>query len=343
MRNRNIFKLFLVLLLSLIALFGFGGLANAATCVPTDAVATTYKTVENPDYVPAVEEVSHTITVVDEEAYDEEVLVTEEHTVHHEAIPPTVTHFPAVVVPAVTHVVNHPAVTHVVHHDAVTHTVKHEEVSHTEYEYKQFITGKTKWRDTPTWNGYDGLSWGWYYTGNSKTVVDQECWTEVIVDTPAWDETVVDSEAWDEVVVDVAEYTIPAYDVTNNDGVPCWDEVIPAVYTTVHHEAVTHEETVIDVEAQDAIGDPTISVVDVPGTPAVVCEPVVVTVVDTTPPATQAPAAVSELDDSGELAHTGSAWDTLAPWAFGALMLGAAAAVTAYFGRRYDKQHPHQL
>lgn len=355
MRNRNnIFRLFLIGLLFLLALLGFGGAANAAVCVPTDAVPSTYKDVENPDYVPAIEEVSHTVTIVDEDAYDEQVLVTAETTIKHEAIPPTTTVYPPVFVPAVTHTVFHPAVTHVVHHEAVTHTVKHEEVSHTEYQYIQWITGKVKWRDTPTWNGQADNDWGWFYSGNSKTVVDQECWTEVVVDHVAYDETVVDTAAWTETVVDTAAYTIPGYEVLNEDGVDAWTEVVPAVYTTVHHDAVTHEETVVDIEAEDAIGNPTISVVDVPGTPAVVCEPeptetptVVVVIADPAPPAPPAAATVvvaqDELDWDDSLAHTGSTSDRLMPWAIGFVMIGIIFGTTAYFGRRYDKQHPQSL
>jgi hypothetical protein len=319
---RNLFKLFIVLLLTLVGILGFGGLANAAACVPQDAVATTYKTVENPDYVPAVEEESHTITVVDEEAYDEEVLVTAQSVIHHEAVPPTVTHFPAV--------------THVVHHEATYTTVHHPEVFHVEYKYLQWVTFNVKWRDTPSWNGYPAdADWGWFYTGDSRIVIDE----------PAWDEQVLDQAAYDEIVVDSE-----AYDVTNDDGVDAYDEIVPAVYTTVHHEAVTHEETVIDVEAADAIGDPTIEVVDVEGTDAVVCEPVVVTPVVApvvAAPVVAAPVAVIAdpvyTSTSDELAHTGSAWDNIAPYALAFLMLGIALVSATVLGRRYDKRHHQQL
>lgn len=330
MRKRNITRLFLVLFLSLIAVFGFGGLANAAVCVPQDAVATTYKLVENPDYVPAVSEESHVITVTDEEAYDEQVIVTPQSIIHHEAVPATVTHFPAV--------------THVVHHEATYRTVTHPAVFHTEYQYVQWITGHVKWKDTSTWNGDPSdHDWGWFYTGQSRVVIDEAEWTEQVIDTPAYDETIVDSEA---------------YDVTNDDAVDAYDEVVPAVYTTVHHEAVTHEETVIDVEAQDAIGEEFIEVVDVEGTDAVTCEPEVVvetpvavtpvvaevaTVADPTPAATTAPVANSELDYDNELAHTGSAWDTVAPYALAFVMMGIALVTATVLGRRYDKRHHQQL
>jgi hypothetical protein len=46
-------------------------------------------------------------------------------------------------------------------------------VTHTEYEFKQWITGHTKWNADRWWN--PGL--GWYYDGN----------TRVVVDTPAQD------------------------------------------------------------------------------------------------------------------------------------------------------------
>lgn len=347
MRNQNIVRLFIILLIGAVIGMFTGGFASAADCVPQAAVATTYKTVLNPEYVPAVEEKSHVITVVDEAAYDEQVLVTAEQTIKHDAIPPTTTVYPPVFVPAVTHEVFHPAVTHVVHHDAVYTKVQHDAVYGTEYEYKQFITGKTKWRDTAAWNGYDGLSWGWYYTGNSRSVVLVEAWCENVLVTAAWDETVVDSAAWTETVIDAEAYTIPGYEVLNEDGVDAWTEVIPAVYTTVHHDAVTHEETVIDVEAADAIGEETITVVDDPGTSAVVCL-ADVPVSNPTPTETPVVALVADPISSvpannSELAHTGSAWDNVAPYALGFLMLGIVLAVTAFFGRRYDRKHLQQL
>lgn len=208
----------IALLFALGIFFGLNaaGVAHAADCIPQDATPTTYMEIDNPDYVPAVPAVdpipavTHTETVVDSEAYDEQVLVTAEYTIDHEAV------------------------THVVHHDAVTHT---------EWEYVQFITGKTKWQNSPTWNAeWNEHSIGWFLTGNTRCVTDVE----------AWDETVVDQEA----------YT----------------ETVPAVYTTVHHDAVTHEVTVVDQEAVEgspeipAVGEPTVTVVSHEGTDAVVCE-----------------------------------------------------------------------
>jgi len=86
-------------------------------------------------------------------------------------------------------------VSHVVHHhDLVTPEVPAvPEVSHTEYLYKQLITGKEKWLDSITWN--PGL--GWYYSGQSKVVVDQEAVDAVPAAYNDWDETIVDSPAQD--------------------------------------------------------------------------------------------------------------------------------------------------
>lgn len=332
---RNALKLTIVLLLSLVALFGFSSVANAAACIPQDAVETTYKDVENPDFVPAVEEVSHAITVVDEPAWDEQVLVTPASVIHHEAIPPTTTTVPAVVVPPTYKDIVHPA---------TYKTVVHPEVFHVEYQYKQFITGKIQWRDTPTWNGNDNHSWNWYYTGNSKVVVDCPSWTETVVDVPEWTETVIDVEG----------YTIPAYDVVNDDGVDAWDETVPAVYTTINHPAVTHEEKVVDVEAKPAVGEQFITVVDVPGTPAVVCEPAVVTPTpeETVTPVvaeisnvapSEAVAAVTELDGEQRLAETGSTFDRIGGYALAFLCLGITIMISAAFARRYDKNHLQQL
>lgn len=92
-------------------------------------------------------------------------------------------------------------VSHIVHHhDLVTPEVPEvpavPEVSHTEYLYKQIITGHEKWLDSLTWN--PGL--GWYYSGESKVVVDQEA-VSAVPAVPAvyndWDETIVDSPAQD--------------------------------------------------------------------------------------------------------------------------------------------------
>lgn len=84
--------------------------------------------------------------------------------------------------PNLDYIPEQPEVSHVV---TVVDSPEVAEVSHTEYLYKQLITGKQKWLDSLTWN--PGL--GWYYAGETRTVVDvpyQPAVTheETIIDTP---------------------------------------------------------------------------------------------------------------------------------------------------------------
>lgn len=97
-------------------------------------------------------------------------------------------------------------------------------------------------------------------------------------------ETVVDTAAWDEVVVDTAAYTscdyvgAPAGDYKNSSCTShgdWWQEVYKktnhaAVTHTVHHDAVTHEETVIDSPEQ-CVTDPNYTPEPDP-TPEELCE-----------------------------------------------------------------------
>lgn len=83
---------------------------------------------------------------------------------------------------------------------------------------------------------------------------------EVVVDTPAWDEVVIDSPAYTS-----CDYVgAPAGDYKNSSCTShgdWWQEVYkktnhPAVTHTVHHEAITHEEVVVDVP--EVVGTPAV-------------------------------------------------------------------------------------
>lgn len=93
--------------------------------------------------------------------------------------------------------------------------------------------------------------------------------TPAVIEVPAVThiEVVVDSEAYDEVVVDSPAYTsceyvgYPAGDYYTNacttHGVNLFEVYKkvnhPAVTHTVHHEAVTHEEVIVDVPAVESV------------------------------------------------------------------------------------------
>lgn len=233
---KNIIRLSLLFVLGLIFGLNAAGVANAAACIPQDATETTYKTVPNPDYVPAVppvEEVFHYVTVVDVEGYTTpDMVVTNDDGV-----------------PAWTETI--PAVYETIHHEAVYENVHHDAVKHLEYKYRNVFNNDLLWLEDPNWYAF-----GWINTGHTRWVVDHE----------AWNEKVLVKEAWDETVLKTPEQTI------EHPAVPPTTTVIPGTYVP----PVTHEEKVVDVEAQPgipAVGEPTITVVDVPGKDAVVCEP----------------------------------------------------------------------
>jgi hypothetical protein len=86
-------------------------------------------------------------------------------------------------------------------------------------------------------------------TGGRRWVVDEPAWDEQVLVTPAWDETVVDQAAWDERVYDHTEYTCSDGTVWgSHDALVAHlresDEILSYssrdVYTTIHHDAVTH-------------------------------------------------------------------------------------------------------
>lgn len=190
-------------------------------------------------------------------------------------------------VPAWDETIHHPevpAVTHVVHHDAVTHE---ETVIDSPAIWANWAPNDTHGPQdyVPVWPVDERGTWivhdqgippgqegpdGVYQQGggNSPWFYRQAevSHTVTVVDTPAWDETVVDSPA-----------------------IPAWDEV-------VHHDAITHEETitVVDVPATDDVTEYVYTVVttgkkctDNPDTPD---EPNTPPVVHHEPKQPQAPA-----------------------------------------------------
>lgn len=125
-------------------------------------------------------------------------------TVHHDAVgEPTIPN-PAYV----------PEVPEISHIEIIVDSPEVPEISHTEYLYRQLITGKEKWLDSLTWN--PGL--GWYYTGQTRVVVDQAYQPAV-----THEETVID-QAYQPAV---GEPTIPnpeyqaAYDEQVQTGETC--------------------------------------------------------------------------------------------------------------------------
>lgn len=174
------------------------------------------------------EEVNHTITVSDGNEWDEPIY--------------------------------HQEVNHTIHHDAVYVTIEHPEIHHTEYRTVTkhcFSIYDRKWFNNDGWkvkctnhaehgegwhvetpacteclytygawsrvrpigctellsNGYDSCVPCYY---ESRIVVDHEAWTERILVSPEWDQIIVD--------------------------VPAWVE-------TIHHDATTHQEIVVDILA----------------------------------------------------------------------------------------------
>lgn len=58
------------------------------------------------------------------------------------------------------------------------------EISHTEYKFKHIITGKVKWVTDLDWNSGPGWDWGWYYTYETRVVIDQEAQPAVYGEAP---------------------------------------------------------------------------------------------------------------------------------------------------------------
>lgn len=132
---------------------------------------------------------------------------------------------------AVYETVQHPAEYKTVHHEAEYTTVEHPAVTHTEWEYKHFITQKTKWKADPNWNAdWNPHSIGWFKTGNTKDVVDTPAWSEQVLVKDAWDEEVLVKDAWDEeVLVSEATPAVGEETIPNPNYKAPWTEVKPAI------------------------------------------------------------------------------------------------------------------
>jgi hypothetical protein len=195
--------------------------------------------------------VTHTEVVVDKEAWDEIIEhPAETHVVHHDAV----THQETVVdVPAWDEVIHHNAITHTVHHLA---TGIPAQLVCVKYSYGAYCkewdyeVGHVHARQ----NGNPSQT-DFYYNGNPYHITGNKNGCAFIV-TPAWDEVIVDTPAWDETI----HHEAITHEETVVD-VAAWDETVVDTEPwteTIHHDAITHEVTVTDKEAWDEI------VVDVP-------------------------------------------------------------------------------
>lgn len=211
---------------------------DQAAAEPKDAVGEPTKTVPNPDYVPAVVEVSHNV----------------EH-------------------PAETTLVDHPAETSIVHHEAEVHTEYHF-AKYTQERTRTKVYGK--WTDWSAWGEWTKWSpethtswelgqtplgtpqfhssgsrdnnqtqwerqWQAQWDGQTRQVEDKAAWDETVIVKPAWTETVITKEAWTEKVIDVEGKPAvgePTITVPNPDYVAAV-EGKDAVTHTVAHAAVT--------------------------------------------------------------------------------------------------------
>lgn len=222
---------------------------DQAAVEPKEAVGEPTKTIPNPDYVPAVEEVSHNV----------------EH-------------------PAETKLVEHPAETKVVHHEAEVHTEYHF-AKYTQERTRTKVYGKwTEWSAWGEWSkwtpethtswelakdalgapqfhssgNYDNKTqwerqWQAQWDGQTREVEDKAAWDETIIVKPAWTETVIVKEAWTEKVIDVEGKPAvgePTITVPNPDYVAAV-EGKDAVTHTVDHAAVTCPATAAVVDSSD--------------------------------------------------------------------------------------------
>lgn len=213
-------------------------IVDQAAVEPKEAVGEPTKTVPNPEYVPAVVEVSHNV----------------EH-------------------PAETTLVDHPAETSIVHHEAEVHTEyhfakftqertrtkvygnwsewsaygewsKYSPETHTSWELgnaplstPQFHSSGTRDNNKTQWERL----WQAQWDGTTRQIEDKAAWDETVITKPAWTETVITKEAWTEKVIDVtAKEAIgdPTIVVPNPDYVAAV-EGSEAVTHTVVHAAVT--------------------------------------------------------------------------------------------------------
>ena len=208
-------------------------------------------------------------------------------------------------------------------------------VTHTEWEFKHFVTGKTKWKSDPNWNAeWNWESIGWFKTGATKEVVD-------VPAVPAVEEVTkqVTHPAVGEPTIPNPEYVaeIPAWTeeipeqgkkfIKNPDFVPAVD----AWTETVEHEAV--ECPVTEEPTEEPSEEPTTE--EPVETPVVVVPAPQPTVnVTVTPTEVEKTTAVKDTKkaDTGErteLAETGSVLGTAAAISLGLLLLGGTFALIA--------------
>lgn len=224
---------------------------DQAAVEPKDAVGEPTKTVPNPDYVPAVLEVSHNV----------------EH-------------------PAETKLVEHPAETKIVRHEAEVHTEYHF-AKYTQERTRTKVYGKwsewSAWGEWTKWSPETHTSWElgqtplgtpqfhssgsrdsnqtqwerqWQaqWDGQTRQVEDKAAWDETVIVKPAWTETVITKEAWTEKVIDVEGKPAvgePTITVPNPDYVAAV-EGKDAVTHTVAHAAVTCPVTAAVTSSDDS-------------------------------------------------------------------------------------------
>ena len=229
---------------------------DQAAVEPKKAVGEPTKTVPNPDYVPAVVEVSRNV----------------EH-------------------PAETKLVERPAETKIVRHEAEVHTEYHF-AKYTQERTRTKVYGKwSEWSAYGEWTKYSPEThtswelgntplgkpqfhssgsrdnnqtqwerlWQAQWDGQTREVEDKAAWDETVVVKPAYTETVIVKEAWTEKVIDVEGKPAvgePTITVPNPDYVAAV-EGKDAVTRDVVHAAVTCpvEAKVTSSEDQDTLAE----------------------------------------------------------------------------------------
>jgi hypothetical protein len=169
---------------------------NEGQCIQTVIVGATYN-----------EAVTHEITVVDKEAWDETIVDKAGYTIHHDAI---------------THVEHQTRTGTYVEETSVCPTKKsayiYENASHHDCKWATKIDGKWHYADkvvTPA--HWDWSAWSAWSDGKCLGTGKLSC---PVPDVQCQERTVIDKEAW--------------------------DEVVPPVTHIVHHEAITHTEIIVD-------------------------------------------------------------------------------------------------
>lgn len=190
------------------------------------------------------------------------------HTVHHPAITHNIT---VVDKEAWDEYIYHPEVNHTEWVNEINHTVYHPATTHIEYrtvtkncyyvyDWKYFRNDGWKVKCT----NHKDHGEGWHVENSNchkceviygEWSLTNPCEKDVVMDSCKCEyETriVIDKEAWTEIIVDIPGHYIIVIDEV------AWTEII-------HHPAETHEETIVDEEAWDEI------VVDVPGHYETIC------------------------------------------------------------------------